>query len=92
AERNCSGEEYADSLEELEAELGRRAAGLRFARAGMAAFIQWSYMPPDPDELFKHIVNDQALYLNEANFNAVSVGVIGKGDLTVVVHVYLERY
>ena len=92
AARGCSGEEDASSLAELEAELSPRAAYLRFARAGMAAFIQWSLMAPDPGELFEQIAADQALYLNEAGFNAVSIGVVSQGDLTVVLHVYLERY
>ena len=92
AARGCSGEEDAGSLAELEAELSPRAAYLRFARAGMAAFIQWSLMAPDPGELFEQIAADQALYLNEAGFNAVSIGVVSQGDLTVVLHVYLDRY
>ncbi len=86
----ANDEDYA--LNDLSAQLERRASELRVRSAGMYAFIQWAHEPAAAEKLFDQIVQEQQEYLKDDNYSAVCVAVIRKGEVTVVVHVYLARY
>ncbi|MEW5785250.1 MAG: transglutaminase-like domain-containing protein [Bacillota bacterium] len=90
AEKVSRGEQY--SLDDLSTILEQRARELRFRSAGMYAFMQWSYSLAAPEELYRHITTEQVNHLHDPAFNGVAVGVIRKGDLVTVVHIYLEHY
>lgn len=90
ADRAINDEEY--SLNGLHSELERLAPSLRFSAAGMCAFLQWNYEPASPEQLFNQIVQEQKEYLVDKSFNAATVAVVCRGDLTVVVQIYLARF
>jgi len=90
AGRAINDEEY--DLDGLQSELNRLAPSLRFSKAGMYAFLQWAYEPASPARLFDQITQEQKEYLADKSFNAATVAVVRRGDLTVVVQIYLTRY
>ena len=90
ADRVINDEEF--SLDGLRSDLNRLAPSLRFSAAIMYAFLHWGYEPASPEQLFNQIVQDQKEYLADRSFNAATVAVVRRGDLTVVVQVYLTRF
>lgn len=86
----CSAEDY--SLEELGDQLNRRGRELRLKTAGMYAFSQWAYPHSSPEKLYADMIKEQQAHLSEPAFRSVAVGVIRKGDLTTVIHIYIENY
>ncbi len=90
AEQACRGEEH--SLDQLRAELERRASELRLAKAGMNMVTFWDYPIPTAEELYRHIITEGKTYLNDAGFQSLTVGVINRGDLIIVTLVYLSYH
>ncbi len=90
AGKACSGEEH--SLEQLKAELERRAPEIRLEKAGMYAFTLWDYPLPTADELYRLIIAEESGYLHDAGFQAVSLGVIRRGPLVIATQVFISYY
>ncbi|HOP68537.1 MAG: transglutaminase domain-containing protein [Dethiobacteria bacterium] len=87
AEDICRGKEY--SLAELKSQLNRRwDLGLR--SAGMAAFIKWSFPLSSPEKLYRELAQGGLNYLADQRYRGLTLAVVRKGDLVVVVHIYLE--
>lgn len=90
AERACSGEEY--SLDSLKEELERRALELRLEKAGMYTFTLWDYPVPTAEEIHRHMTGEENSYLNDAEFQSLTAAVIRRGDLIIVVLIFLSHY
>lgn len=90
AEKACSGEEH--SLEQLKAELERRAPEIRLEKAGMYTFTLWDYPLPTADELYRLIIAEESAYLHDVGFQAVALGVVRRGPLIIVTQVFISYY
>ena len=90
AERSAAGEEY--TLDTLKRQLEQLAPRLRIHKAGMYAFQQWAYEPASSAFLYEQLIRDQQEYLLQGEYSAATVAVVRKGDITVVVHLYLARF
>lgn len=86
AEQACRGEEY--SLDPLRAELERKAPELRLSRAGMYAFTLWDYPVPAAEELYRLITAEEGARLDDDEFQALTLGVVRRGELTIAVLIF----
>jgi hypothetical protein len=86
----CRGEEY--SLDELNAELKQKASKLRLSKAGLYVFTLWDYPTPTAEEIHLLIISQEETFLYDGMLEALTVGVIRRGDLVTVVLVGLSYY
>lgn len=82
--------EYSLSALEEQIRQRERAGTLNFKTAGMYVFIGWDYFSLTPQKILEEIIREQSNYLDDSCFDSVTVGVVRKGDLIVVIHVYFK--
>ncbi len=90
AEEVCAGEEF--SLDPLSNELNRRAGDLNIKTAAIHGLIYWFNQPLVNEELIGKITAEQIENLGSEKWESIVVSIVSKGELIVIVNIYLEYF
>jgi hypothetical protein len=90
AEEVCAGEEF--SLDPLSSELNRRAGDMNIKSAAIYGLIYWFNQPFANEELIGKIRAEQAENISSEKWESIVVSIVSKGELIVIVNIYLEYF
>jgi len=90
AEVICRGENI--DFNKLSDDLNKLAPAINARSAGMHILVKWLYPQAEVENIWDEIVAEQAVPLGDARWQAVSMGIVQKGDLIVLVNIFLEYY
>ena len=86
----CAGEEF--SLGGLSDELTRLAGEMNIKSAATYALFQWLYYPEVIRNNLSKIALEQTTYLNNEQWEAVAIGAVRKGELILIVTIFLDYH
>jgi hypothetical protein len=84
----CSGEKI--DLEKLGKELGEAAPALKARSAGMYVLVKWLYPAQAAEDIYEDVLDELSASLHDSRWQALTTGVVRKGDLLIVVNLFLE--
>lgn len=90
AEEICAGEEF--SLDSLSSELNRRAGDMKIKSAAIYGLIYWFNQPFVSEELIGKITVEQAENISSEKWKSIAVSAVRKGELIVILNIYLEYF
>jgi hypothetical protein len=90
AEEICAGEDF--SLDSLSSDLNRRAGDLNIKSAAVYGLIYWFTQPLVSEELIDKTTAEQAENIGSEKWKSAAVSIVRKGELIVIVNIYLEYF
>ena len=84
----CRGEIL--NLDNLGMDLGEAAPALKARSAGMYVLVKWLYPAQAPEDIYEDVLDELSASLNDSRWQAISIGVVRKGDLLITVNLFLE--
>ncbi len=90
AEAICMGENV--DFNKLSDELNELAPAINARSAGMHILVKWLYPLISVEDTLAEIVAEQAVPLGDNRWQAVSMGIVQKGDLLIFVSIFLEYH
>ena len=90
AEEICAGEEF--SLDPLSSELNLRSGDMKIKTAAIHGLVYWFNQPFVSEELFGKIRTEQAENISSEKWKSIVVSSVSKGELIVILNIYLEYF
>lgn len=89
AEAVCRDEEV--DLNHLADDLGEAAPKIGARSAGMYVLIRWLHPGENSDETAEDVLKELAAPLSDAQWQTLAIGMVRKGELLVIVNLFLEH-
>lgn len=90
AEEVCAGEEFF--LDPLSSDLNHRAGDMNIKTAGIYGLIYWFNQPFVNEEFIGKITAEQIENIGSEKWKSIVVSTVRKGELIVIVNIYLEYF
>lgn len=90
AEEICAGVDF--SLDPLSSDLNKRAGDMNINSAAIYSLMNWFNQPLVSEELIDKITAEQAENIGSNKWKSIAVSIVRKGELIVIVNIYLEYF